>query len=484
MFIMIPVGAVTLMGHRGLWWLVPTVAVVMLMMWLNASGYEFPNVIPPEDRRLDSVLTWFTSLAILSLLITRYDAEYARSAEELRASLKQADIASKAKARFLASLSHELRTPLHGVLGMLELAKETTATDKRNERIEAACRAAEMLSGLMGDLFDLSQIERGTVKKKSEPFSPHRLLQDVLGVLGVGKGDGHARVSVSILSDVPRWLIGDRFKLRQVLVNLIGNAQKYAPNGDIGIKVTKLLERGTTCMLRFEVRDDGPGIDPQILPFICEPFFRGQTGSQGAGLGLAITSRLLEIMGGRLRVTSTPGQGSSFWFDLEFEVPGKGVVERLMAQEAKPRTTTPKHGMAAAGARGLVLVVEDNPIGRQLMKEMLERAGCNVREAADGRQAVDLAEVLDMDLILMDLNLPVMDGYEAVREIRKMEKLKGNGREVPIVAVTALAVEVERERCLREGMNDFIAKPFGMKELESLLGRWLGEKSVNDPVET
>jgi len=469
MFVLIPVGAVTLSGRRGLWWIVPAVVVVVVMQWLHLQGYQFPNVIPESERATDSVLTWLTTAIVLAFLIYHYDSAFEQSARELESARRQAEEASLAKSRFVAHISHEIRTPLHGILGMVELMEDEPDPGRRQQLAEQAHRSADILLGVLGDILDLSRVEAGKLQLVPRVFHLRRDLEQVVELLGERARPHNTEVSFSLSPDVPQWLLGDSLRLRQVLLNLVSNAVKFTEAGQVLLSVSCLSRREQKVMLRFEVRDTGRGIDQEHLERIFEPFFQADGTVGGTGLGLAISRRLVELMGGRLQVESTPGRGSVFRFELTFQVAGE-VEQRQVAEVAFP-------GEGSANP-ARVLLVEDNAVSRKLAVALLEKAGCRVVCAEDGQQAVEMVGREDFDLILMDLQMPNLDGLQATRRIRELLEERGAaaaapGKRLPIVAVTAHALDRERLACIEAGMDDYLAKPFGRRELQEVLQRWL-----------
>lgn len=469
MFVLIPVGAVTLSGRRGLWWMVPAVMVVLSMQWLQLRGYQFPNIIPESERATDSVLTWLTTAIVLAFLIYHYDSAFEQSARELESARRQAEEASLAKSRFVANISHEIRTPLHGILGMLELMEDEEDPVRRRELAGQAHRSADILLGVLGDILDLSRVEAGKLQLTSRIFHLRRDLEQVVELLGERARPRNTEVAFNLAPGVPEWLWGDSLRLRQVLLNLVSNAVKFTEAGRVQVSVSCLNRQGQNALLRFEVRDTGSGISPQHLEHIFEPFYQASGNTGGTGLGLAISNRLVELMGGQLKVESTPGRGSVFRFEISFRLPGKAELRQL-DEHAATRAIAPE------SAR--VLVVEDNAVSRHLAVALLEKEGCWVTCAEDGRQAVDAVRGDNFDLVLMDLQMPILDGLGATRQIRRLLQQRNTTagqplRRLPIIAVTAHALDAERRACFEVGMDDYLAKPFGRRELNEILQRWL-----------
>ena len=387
--------------------------------------------------------------------------------QELRAANAAAEAATQAKSEFLANMSHEIRTPLNGLLGMAELLHGTRLEQVQQRYCDAISAAGGALRDLLGDILDLSKIEAGKLAMECEDFDLARLLADLDAAyreLARARGNTfHAEVE---LAGHAR-LRGDALRLRQVLANLLSNAAKFTENGRIELGAQALAPRpGDTRMwLRFTVRDSGIGIAPQVLARLFRPFSQadGSTTRKygGSGLGLAIVKHLVDLMGGSVEIDSAPGAGTHFRIELPFE-PARLPAAAAPALAARPG--------AAAGAALAVLLVEDNDLNQEVARAMLEAAGHRVELAANGAQAVAICAQRRFDCVLMDCQMPVMDGLEATRRIRAHEA-ETNAARAPIVALTANAMKGERERCLEAGMDDFLAKPFDATALLAAVAR-------------
>ncbi|HZY19153.1 MAG TPA: CHASE domain-containing protein [Ramlibacter sp.] len=387
---------------------------------------------------------------------------------ELKQAQEAALEASRAKTQFLSHMSHEIRTPMNAILGMLALLRSTELDARQADYSHKAEAAARSLLGLLNDVLDLTKIESGKMQLDPAPFRVDSLLQDLAAILG---GTAHAK-SLRLTFDadpaIPPVLVGDDMRLRQVLVNLGGNAVKFTHRGEVVVGL-RLVERSAQAVLvEFAVRDTGIGIAPQDQERIFTDFSQAAASTTrefgGTGLGLGICRRLVAMMGGELRLESLPGRGSCFFFTLRLPVADAG------AQTQPPRIGAP--GQVEAGRRlaGLrLLVVEDNAINQQVARELLCAHGADVTLAGDGREGVRAVETapLPFDAVLMDVQMPVMDGYTATREIR--ERL--GDRRTPIIAMTANAMAPDRERCLQAGMDDHVPKPFDLPMLLDVLAR-------------
>ncbi|OPY14560.1 MAG: Autoinducer 2 sensor kinase/phosphatase LuxQ [Syntrophus sp. PtaB.Bin001] len=400
--------------------------------------------------------------------------------EQSRQLAVKAEIANAAKSEFLANMSHEIRTPMNGILGFLELLqKEEGLTNRQYQYISTALASGETLLQLINDILDFSKIEAGKMEITVTELNLISLVEEVTEFF---KSQGQLKgieLSCRIGSELPAALRGDPVRLRQVLVNLLGNAVKFTEEGKITLSVSLEEETERTALLRFEVQDTGVGIAPDALSRIFTAFAQedGSTTRQygGTGLGLAIVSQLVPMMGGKIEVESTQGKGSTFRFTARLE-----KSDYRAAAASRPLPTLP-HVMEEEEDRKpfssfRILLVEDNPVNQTLSAAMLEYFGCNADVADDGLEALEKVATNQYDLILMDCQMPRMDGYEATEAIRKQEAdagTSGEARHTPIIALTAHALEGDREICLMAGMDDYLSKPFKADELNSILSRWL-----------
>ena len=400
-----------------------------------------------------------------------------RSAVDREHALELAQRKSAVKSQFLATMSHELRTPLHGILGVARLLRVESNDSAVQRRVELIETSGSHLLELINDLLDISRIESGHLKISTAEFDLAVESQRVTEIYAVRAEDKDLSFSFDCRIARPCWVRGDPSRLRQVLHNLLGNAVKFTKSGFVALS----LEHDGNGLFAFQVRDSGVGISPEEQTHIFDAFHQAAKTAaplEGTGLGLTIARELAQAMGGDITCKSAPEVGSSFHFTVRLEVLSKLPVPKLAA----PSDTF----ISASGMRFQVILAEDNDLNALIAQTFLEKAGFGVERVANGTGAVRhaLREVGRPDLILMDLLMPVMDGYAATREIRKREKALGLDR-IPIIALTATATEEDRQQCLAAGMDDFLPKPFSPSQLGHVVGLWLGGNpglvADNDP---
>lgn len=415
-----------------------------------------------------------------------------------------ADAANKAKSEFLASMSHELRTPLNAILGFTQvMRRDAELSAAHQQHLNIINRAGEHLLDLIGDVLDMSKIESGRTTLNETDFDLYRLLNSLNEMLQLKAVTAGLKLIFECGSDVPQYLRIDGGKLRQVLINLLGNAIKFTKSGSVTLRVSSVIHHSLwethplprtndrrQMTLSFEVEDTGAGIAPEEMNRLFEPFRQTETGrnsGQGTGLGLAISQSFVRLMGGDIRVTSTQGKGTTFAFDLEAQpvcapsVPALSETRKAIALASDtpeaPLRDRPEYR---------ILVADDRPEGRLVLVELLTSLGFSVREAQNGREAVELWSSYSPHLILMDMRMPVMDGFEATQRIKSQLK----GQATAIIALTASAFDNERQAILASGCDDFMNKPFREEVLLDKIARHLGvsyiyeDPSGNFPQET
>jgi PAS domain S-box-containing protein len=370
-----------------------------------------------------------------------------------------AESAVKAKSAFLANMSHEIRTPMNGIIGSVTLLVDGGVTDAQQEYVRIIQACGKSLTQLVDDILDLSKIEAGKLTLEQTPFRLDTLITDALAVVAPAAGARGLELRQTVGTNLPEALVGDPQRLRQVVLNLLSNAVKFTEHGHVEIRVAAAGVDADAVQLEFLVRDTGIGIPAAVQQSILEPFSQGDNSTTrrfgGTGLGLAICRRLVDLMGGRLEIESEPGRGSTFRFTAPFAVTAASAVSSESSQQLIRASTHPLR----------ILLAEDNTVNQFVASRLLERMGHDVDIVTDGRQAVTAVERDDYDLVLMDCQMPNMDGYAATRAIRSLRR----GRTLPIVAMTASAMAEERQRCLDAGMDDYLAKPVSVERLYQLL---------------
>jgi len=451
----------------------------------QADGSErwlYGNAI--AQREADGSVLWHGFLTDISrqrrdaLELERYrhhleELVEARTAE-LAEATQAAQAASLAKSAFLANMSHEIRTPMNAIIGLTYLAQSDTIEPEQQQRLQKVANAAEHLLSVINNVLDFSKIEAGKVQLEQREFTVDQVLDNIANMTTQSAAAKRLRVETDIAPELRgRALIGDPQRIAEVLLNFAGNAVKFTESGYV--RLAARLVSGTLpsqrLTLRFEVQDSGIGIAPEAQLRLFRDFEQADSSTTrrygGTGLGLAICRRLAELMGGHVGVDSALGRGSTFWFTLNVDAAASVPVAPVA--QPRPHSARERLAMLVKAQPRRLLLAEDNPVNQEVAVALIGSAGLTVDVAADGQQAIDMVKSGDYALVLMDVQMPVMDGLDATRAIRRLPQ----GAELPILAMTANAFDEERQRCLDAGMDDHVAKPVVAEQLFATLYDWL-----------
>ncbi|MBF0101762.1 MAG: response regulator [Desulfobacterales bacterium] len=396
------------------------------------------------------------------------DVSDRKEAENIMVCAKEtAENANRSKSQFLANMSHEIRSPLNAIIGLTEvmLIKDATPTQEKNLKIIHS--SANTLLRVINDILDFSKIEADKLDIQVIPFDIKKVIDELNNIFVLQANQKGISFYVSVPENLPRFLMGDPVRLNQILINIIGNAIKFTQQGSVHVQLSVLSETDKHIQLRLSVEDTGAGIPENFKPIIYTSFSQAdgsyQRKFEGTGLGLAISKRLVEIMGGEIDFTSQLGKGTTFWVILNFE--------KSLSQNVPPETVREPVEIAPSTLSQRILLVEDKPFNQHVVKSMLENFQVDV--ANNGKEALTLLKKIEFDLILMDVQMPELDGFEATKYIRDPASDILN-HDVPIIAMTAHAMQGDRERCIQSGMNNYLSKPFSVEDLNNIIHMYLG----------
>jgi len=454
-----------------------------LEAWSNATASGTVYSLECRLRRADGVYKWWLirgepvrneqgSIEKWFGTCTDID-ELKQSGEQLKLAIAAADTANKAKSRFLANMSHEIRTPMNAVIGLSRLLRDSQLNKTQQEYADLIVKSGNNMLRLINNILDLSRIEADRVELEDRPFDPREEVADILNLLSFQANEKGLELGASIDPALPFRVRGDAGCLRQILTNLIGNAIKFTPTGSVTLKVQIEHTDAKNALLRCSVTDSGIGLPADKLEHVFEPFAQADDSSTrrfgGTGLGLAICRQLVEMMGGEIGVESREGKGSTFWFTVQVGIAtGDDVADHAGRIEGSGKIRP----ISYAGKNIRILLVEDDSINQLVTKNILRQAGASVDIANNGAEALRLLSENDYPLVLMDCQMPVMDGFEATAAIRNPVSPVRN-HSVPVIALTATALNEDRKQCLAAGMDGFLSKPLDVDSLLELLSSWL-----------
>ncbi len=458
------------------------------LYWLPKHGIVVRDFENPDYKTISWAIAFSSSLLLTLSMLHGFFAAHRRAirnldqqahtliiqADHLRHAKLEAESASRSRSEFIATVSHEIRTPMNGILGVAQLLASTELNSEQNKYLGALRMSAEGLLSILNDILDFSKIEAGKLEINPEPFDIKDLCEDCLGLFAGITQSKDLKISLFIEPTISSYLLGDGIRIRQILINLLGNAIKFTEKGIVQLDLRPAT--GQPKKIRFTVKDEGIGMSDSTLKKLFQPYTQADGTSTrkygGTGLGLAICNRLVGLMGGNIGVTSQLGLGSEFY--IEIPLPKAENPKNIKAElNSEVGTISPIEIRTDYKSIQHILLVEDNAVNRLIATKMLEKLGATTEIAINGVEAVEKWQSGKFDLIFMDCQMPEMDGYEATRKIRELEIVQKINFRIPIVALTAHAMEEDRKHCLEAGMDEYLSKPVKAESLRLALDTWV-----------